>query len=240
MILDIDIGNTRIKWRLYDPISGRSSLGNCVVLEDLLSELVRLEVRPERVRVSCVGRATTLDMLDRWLQQHGLAACQRAKTTAALGGVTNGYREPGQLGVDRWLAACAAFRLARGACVVVDAGSAVTLDVVDAAGLHRGGYIVPGLRLQQAALRVGTENVVFSADTELGNVDLGACTQAAVHHGILFMLTGFMEKASRDYAASSCDLILTGGDAALLAANLAVPHRVVPDLVFQGIEIALP
>ena len=249
MILDIDMGNTRIKWRINDVDGRQWRQGACSAIADMLVDLSPLRHLLRRVRVSCVGREELLVTLDEWLHRQDLPPCERARPTATLGGVRNGYTDHRQLGVDRWLALCAAYRLVSGACVVVDAGSAVTLDVVDATGLHHGGFIVPGLRLLKASLRSGTERVAFT-EAEVGTeydktcgLGLGDSTQVAVDHGTLFMLTAMVEKAVRDHCAGvpgACTLVLTGGDAPILAGKLSIPHRVVPDLVFQGIEIALP
>src|SRR5690606_12310751 len=74
-------------------------------------------------------------------------------------GVVNGYERPEQLGADRWLAILAGFSRAKRASVIVDCGSAITLDLVSARGEHLGGYIAPGLTLMRRALLGNTEKI---------------------------------------------------------------------------------
>ena len=96
-----------------------------------------------------------------------MAACREtigrppefASSTDTAAGVRNGYSNPAQLGVDRWLAVIGAFHRHRDACCVVDAGTALTIDGVDATGQHLGGFIVPGPRLMVESLLTGTSDL---------------------------------------------------------------------------------
>lgn len=78
-----------------------------------------------------------------------------------MAGVRNGYADYQRLGMDRWLAIIGAYQLARGACLVLDLGTAITADYVNAAGEHLGGYICPGLPLMRGLLRTHTQRIRY-------------------------------------------------------------------------------
>ena len=239
-VLDLDIGNTRTKWR-------------CGALAGALPapELPALAAKPRRVRIANVGG-----------DQKALAVAVRrsydvsaefAVVTPTLGGVRCGYRQPEQLGIDRWLATVAAWRQARAATVVVGAGTAITVDFVAADGRHLGGYIAPGLALLAAALRRGTADAGIRTAAAPPGEDAPRCngapgtlpvgtpgrsTAEAVASGVATMLAGFVEAAVA--GATEADVFLTGGDAPALAAVWQRPLRQVPTLVLDGLAIALP
>lgn len=251
-ILDIDVGNTRTKWRCGD--AGGSLPAPA---------LPALATAPTRVRAATVlGNEAALASALRG--QFGVRP-EFARVRARLGGLVCGYREPAKLGVDRWLATLAAWTRVRGAVVVVCLGTAATVDYVTAAGVHLGGYIAPGLRLLREALAAGTAHV--RVPTELA----GACdgltarsagaakpsapaaglaggpgtdTRSAVRNGTLAMLAAFVNGSASafraDRAAEDATVFLTGGDAEVLAPLLATPVRHVPGLVLDGLAIALP
>ncbi|NJN52419.1 MAG: type III pantothenate kinase [Gammaproteobacteria bacterium] len=143
-ILDLDVGNTRLKWRL--------SGGDCVADAGAVSRADRAlqalpPAAPARIRIcSVAGEAFDRDIGAALLDRYGVPG-EFAAVTRALCGVRCGYDDPAALGVDRWLAVVAAWQHYGRACIVVDVGSACTLDVVGPTGDHRGGYIVPGFRL---------------------------------------------------------------------------------------------
>lgn len=238
MILDLDIGNTLAKWRYRS--SGGDLLGSGVAatVAELTAELEALAFQPGRVRASCVANPAFLDELDAWLSPLGLQS-ERLVATAACGGVTSGYREPGQLGIDRWLAVCGAWDLVKGSCVVVDAGSALTVDVIDADGQHQGGYIVPGFSLCQRSLTGKASQIEVSGLPEGAELAPGANTTEAVQRGAILMLAALVERACKE-AGDNPVLLLCGGDAPLVGGALGLKYRHEPDLVFQGMDIVAP
>ena len=239
-VLDLDIGNTRTKWR-------------CGALAGALPapELPALPAKPRRVRIANVGgdRGALAATVRR---SYGVSA-EFAVVTPTLGGVRCGYRQPEQLGIDRWLATVAAWRQTRTATVVVAAGTAITVDFVAADGRHLGGYIAPGLALLAAALRRGTADPRIHAAAAPPSQDAprrngapgalpvgtpGRTTGEAVASGVATMLVGFLEAAMS--GAADAEVFLTGGDAPALAAVWQRPLRQVPTLVLDGLAIALP
>ena len=243
MNLDIDIGNSRVKWLLREGAARVADRGVCSSIESLITLLRQRALYPNRTRVCCVGEAGMLDQLDAWLRLNQLPAAKRAESTHSAAGVTNGYQQPERLGVDRWLAICAAWNRSRVPTVVVDAGSAMTVDFIDRQGRHCGGYIVPGVAMQQRSLTANTRLVRFDAD--LAEVELvpGRSTTGAVNNGIALMLKAMIESALQDFRLSTGEapvLIVTGGDAGMLSSLLQVPHTLEPDLVLEGINLVMP
>jgi len=132
--LDIDMGNTRTKWRC-------GGEGGALPAPELPCPVVA----PERVRVASVlgNRGSIAAEIRRRFN----VEAEFAATSASLAGVRCGYREPHRLGVDRWLAVVAAWQRTHHALAVISVGTAACADFVDADGRHAGGYIAPGLRL---------------------------------------------------------------------------------------------
>lgn len=143
MLLELDCGNTLIKWRLLDRegrVRDRDMAPDLVELQRLLGGQER-EIRGCRL-VSVRSPDETqlvMDQLTSWLKLHPLLA----RSSKRLASVTNGYDDATKLGMDRWLALVAGYELCKKACVVIDLGTAVTVDFVDASGRHLGGYIAP-------------------------------------------------------------------------------------------------
>ena len=227
--LDIDMGNTRTKWRFGQSVGALPS-----------PDLPDLKVEPGRVRVATVLR--NRDVLAGTISHRFGVQPEFATTSAELAGVQCGYANPGRLGVDRWLAVVAAWRRSAGPVVVISVGTAATIDFVDANGLHEGGHIAPGLRLLRNALDRETAHVRPKGSIRPSTAP-GADTEAAVASGTFLMLLAFAEAAVKGYVArhgDGAEVFLTGGDADLLAEGLSVPVRCEPHLVLDGLEIALP
>lgn len=148
----VDIGNSRVKWA-FGTAAGFIALGEA--MQDVREELRALldaEYEPGEIRVANVAGAEAGARVVVSLQERFGIAPILARSAVSGAGVRNGYVDPSQLGVDRWLAICAAFARYRTPVCVVDAGTATTIDIVDAGGEHRGGLILPGLTLMQSAL----------------------------------------------------------------------------------------
>lgn len=141
-------------------------------------------------------------------------------------------------GIDRLLNAVAAFETAQQACVIVDAGTAVTVDFIDGKGTFHGGAIAPGARMQLAALHNCTEalpDIDFAKplDGQYGKSTSQAMLQG-VYHGIRGMVWRLVEKYAEAYGAYPM-VIVTGGDAAILFGEDELIDRVVPHLTLLGI-----
>lgn len=239
MILAVDAGNSRVKWGLHD---GRAWRRKGWALS---AEIARLggqwlpADKPKRIVVSNVAGAVLREQLER-LFFHWNVEVEWIAAQAAQCGVSNGYRDPAQLGCDRWAALVAAWRRCGRACVVVNAGTALTVDALDGNGRFCGGLIVPGLHAMQQALAANTAALTVAA----GRFDIfPTCTADAVYSGALNAMAGAVEKTVAALAArtgdTAPDCLVSGGDAGLLKARLSVPAAIVDNLVLDGlIEIS--
>ena len=235
MILDIDAGNTRIKWQVLD--------GDQVKAKgELLTESVRqgapieinVEAAVERIRLSSVAGTEVIETLQTQLIDQFNVAVDLAEVSAEAAGVTCGYKDFRQLGVDRWLALVAAYGKYARPVIVVDAGSAVTIDIVDGDGLHLGGYIVPGLGLMHRALWEGTDQIKVELKQGVNIANPGVSTDEAVDKGCVLMLVALIESMVERY---QCLTVVTGGDGMLLLEQLAVDAEYLPDLVLDGLAV---
>lgn len=153
--------------------------------------------------------------------------------------IANATDEPDRVGHDRLLGALAAWSLAAQACVVVDVGTAVTVNFVDGEGTFHGGAIAPGIGLMLDALERGTERVgrVAFAATPPDAPAFGLTTEQAVRLGVASFVRGgvrhLVERYAEHYRAYPM-VIATGGDAGLLESEGIVDHFV-PDLQLVGI-----
>lgn len=153
-----------------------------------------------------------------------------ARAEACFGAICNAYRgEPERLGVDRWLGIIGAAGDCDVLCVV-GCGTAITIDIV-AGTDHKGGYILPGLRLMQGALLSGTQKVRFDDELPYALVP-GTSTAAGVRNAAMMAIVGLVEKVAKDEAVSR--LVLTGGDAALIASLLQVSAEIDHRLLLKG------
>ena len=252
MMLIIDIGNSCIKWAQLDHEQWRHSARVDVCGRDLYTLLDKNwlshkshagMVEPERVVFSSVveekGR-----QLAAWCQTHWSCPVVEVLTTAEALGVQNAYREPERLGIDRWAAMIAAYRQHQTDICVVDCGTALTIDLVNAAGKHLGGYIVPGLNTMQKSLNQHTEaiqaNLDLHTDKNSHTVAPGTSTRQAVERGVVLAAVGLIEQAIAYYRRTNhvepvC--VLTGGDAECLTPYLSKQVRHDPYLVLQGIAL---
>jgi len=172
-----------------------------------------------------------------WVTARFGIGAEFAVATRFAAGVTCGYIVPGTLGVDRWLAVLATWRKFEAPSVIVDAGSAITVDVLAENGIHTGGYIVPGLQMMQRALYTGTNLVKVEAPA-VAELVLGTSTREAVLHGCLAMAVALIQAVRNN--SQQVKLMMTGGDAEIVANFMGGDVVVEPDLVLDGLALALP
>lgn len=247
MILELDCGNSFIKWRIISLEGGDVRAGGVVGSdEELLVHLLALTgVAITRCRLVSVRSEDETSRLTAALDKQFALDCQAVRPAQVQAGVTNGYDDFQRLGLDRWVAVLGAYQLAGEACVVIDLGTAITSDFVSVDGQHLGGFICPGLSLMRNQLRTHTRRIRYddySAERAKEALLPGRSTVEAVERGCVLMLRGFvstqLEQAS-DYWGEEYQVFLTGGDAPLVSAAFPTA-RIVPDLVFRGLAIACP
>lgn len=247
MRLLVDLGGSRIKWALSGAGDrpGPMSAGDWREhgLRALLDRHWRPLPRPEALLLASVRGAELLEPLEAWSLEHwGLWPLQVTTSAGALG-VRNAYAQPERLGVDRWMALLAAHHHVRGAVCVVDAGTAVTIDVVAADGLHLGGLIAPGMQLMREALAFRTR--ARAVDDTGCRAALARGTEDAVSAGCALAAAALVERTladTRQRLGADLACLLTGGDARALAALLGpgAHAEVLPDLVLRGLALLAP
>ena len=243
-VLQIDAGNSGIKWRSLrgDRVSER---GVAELNSEAEMHCLRAQVRSvDEVWLASVLAAESESALLGALLLDESVILRRAATRAQCAGVRNSYAEPERMGVDRWLVLLAArARCATRVCVV-DAGTALTIDWLAADGQHEGGYIIPGPGLMEQALFSGTGRVRVS-DAGAWSKAPGTDTASAVGSGITLALSGALREALhsdadlRHEAAPPDHILVTGGYGQSLMTSLPLRAEYVQDLVFEGLEIAV-
>jgi type III pantothenate kinase len=232
----LDIGNSRIKaaWRNDD--GTLQVLAPVAHAADAAAALAGMSIEtPAALWISHVlGGAAEAPLLDAALARWNLQP-RFARAQAECHGLRSGYAEPHRLGVDRWLAMLAARAENTCAAVVVDAGTALTADVIDADGQHRGGFIAAGLLTSQRGVLGATR----FATRDLGaryDGGLGRDTEACVRQGAMLSCLGAIDRAA-ELAEGPSRRIITGGDAGLFLPYLkgAWQHR--PNLVLEGLAV---
>ena len=174
VVLAIDAGNTRIKWGVHD--------GRAWTITGVLPTAESGRVGDGWASLARIDRAVACNVAGADVERNLVAACARHRISLAMAtsraeqlGVVNGYRDPAQLGADRWAALVAAWRRSTAvdlfppACVVVNAGTAVTVDALDSDGVFRGGLILPGMRLMLQALAENTAGLRVAPGESAGD-----------------------------------------------------------------------
>ena len=243
-LLALDIGNTRLKWALYDrPQPGSNSLASGAVfletIDDLAdndwrslpapSSMLGCNVAGDAVRLRVEQQLELWDLTPRWV----VPGAQQA-------GVINGYDHPSRLGADRWVAVIGArwHVLARGPArpaLVVMVGTAVTVDAIDTNGHFLGGLILPGFGLMLKALEMGTAGLRVPTGEV---VEFPTNTSDALMSGGTYAIAGAVRRQYRRLQAR-CGvepLLLMGGGAAVKLAPITdLPLEMIDTLIFDGL-----
>jgi type III pantothenate kinase len=188
---------------------------------------------PQRVWIANVAGRALGEGLGKLLEGlWGQVPCF-ARAARECCGVRSGYREPHRLGVDRWLAMIGARGLSDGPCLVVDCGSAVTMDLLDGDGQQRDSVILPGFDAMSHALIGGTRLA-----EQGGQIELAEDSRDAMARGAQLALSAAaaqMRRAWSQQLGEDVALFLTGGDRGRLDARLVGPTREVAELVLDGL-----
>lgn len=241
MNLLVDAGNTRIKWQLRDGGALLRAGSGSLEANDLFQGVTpgQWEV-VSSVSVSTVRSESARQSLESVISGYTSAPVRFFWARASHGQLVCAYSDPATMGADRWHAMVGAWDLIRGACAVVDAGSAITIDWIDHRGYHLGGYILPGRNMMTGSLRQGTARVLFEGQEARGTTP-GRSTAECVLHGVNWMIEALAFQLGRDL---EIPVLITGGDGALIKEALdnsdgcRIPRAELrPDLVLDGLAL---
>lgn len=236
LLLIVDSGNTHVRWGLHDG-SNWLKQGTAAQTEKSLLEREWQDLRePARILVSHVAgtdaKADLSELFSRWRIEP-----QWVTAVAYQCGVRNYYADPAQLGSDRWAALVAAWELQRQGCLVVDAGTAMTVDALSDTGEFLGGIITPGIGMMQSLL---VEHTASLKPEEGKFCDYPDSTADAIFSGAVHALAGAVERMAALLATTlghAPDCILCGGAAQQLQSQLNLNVRVMDDLVLEGLVL---
>ncbi len=226
----VDVGNTSVKWRFSGTDHVRRIVGN----ERTIVEELGFAIQAAKfIAFSSVRGESFDEAFSSLLTGHEMRKVIRATVSASHGMLVNSYADFESLGVDRWLAMIAATNSSQGPIIVVDAGTALTIDIIDAFGRHTGGFILPGVLMSQNMLQVCTEKIRFE-DSGTPSIAPGTSTKDCVNAGGWLGALASIEAICRSYAANK--VFLTGGQGAQLL-SLGLNAEYCEDLVLRGLEL---
>jgi len=236
----IDVGNSRLKWVFCD--AGNWQTGSGAVsgngLAEVLSNISKNSPAPEKVIIASVADEARANQINKWVATNWSLSPVWLSAQKQQLGVSNCYQKPETLGADRWAAIIAAHSLSSRHVVLIDCGTAVTIDILLDNGEFDGGIIFPGLSMMRRSLITGTSNI---QSDEGDDSCIPACsTEDAVTAGTLQGWVGAILHVLDHYGKSLADekeVIVTGGDAYRLMPYLPADTRLEPDLVLKGLSL---
>lgn len=242
MIVEIDAGNTRIKWRVLSEQSVQSrGIVNNQDIELCLKALNQISML-SKIRIASVADENIVKRIAEYCSQRNCTFIE-AKTEKNTAGVTCGYSDPSTMGVDRWLATVAAYNRFRSPCVIIDAGTTVTIDIINDEGEHLGGYILPGLEMARKAILAGTSNLKLNISDykHSKNLSPGKSTEQCIIRGEFLMLKSLIESNFEGLMdRKKVAVIVTGGNSQNLVTILDESVYFEPDLVLDGLKFSAP
>ena len=247
-LLALDVGNTRLKWALYDaPRVGGQPLAQGAQFLENIEALAEGDwsalPAPSHVLGCIVAGDAVKRRVEEQLEQWDVTP-QWVVSSSAEAGLTNGYDHPARLGSDRWVAMIGARQrlMQQGRprpCIVVMVGTAVTVEALDISGRFLGGIILPGHGIMLRALESGTAGL----HVPTGEVrDFPTNTSDALTSGGTFAISGAVQRMVenlRSHCGEDPVVYMTGGAGWKMAPSMSTPCELVDSLIFDGLlEIA--
>tara|TARA_Y100001935_G_scaffold255633_1_gene270259 strand:+ start:2958 stop:3677 length:720 start_codon:yes stop_codon:yes gene_type:complete len=226
----IDQGNSFIKFGISTD-DGFVYVSKVKTIEELFEKKME---KPEIVWISSVSEKKQFFKLKDSIDMHWGSAINNVTISQYKKYLPTQYNEE-QLGIDRWLAMLACKKkFMKNDCMVIDAGTAITIDLLNKDGSHVGGFILPGLHLSKKAILDGTAIKVSQNEKEL-KIDLGLNTIDAIGNGSLMAVISLIEKISNRYG-KNLSIALGGGDCDILSESLSIPNTIIRDIVLEGLH----
>ena len=236
MRLLVDIGNTRTKYTYEQQgvLSEVQSEHNEAISEEWLANITQ---SVKKIIVASVSEAYLVDVFVKFAEQHSIELLN-VKSESERFGVTSSYQQPTTLGIDRWLTLLAANILYKNKNIlIIDAGTATTVDLLDNNGRHLGGWILPGIDIIFNSLLLNTSQVLATQEHQ-SNVSFGRNTSDGVNNACWAATLGFIKQGIKqaNKQVSLDEVLITGGNAEKLGALLTTKHHIINELVFLGMQ----
>ena len=242
MIALVDIGNTRTKFCFYDHkvFDHKRRTSVQVVANNVFNQKwFELNfVGVTKVVVANVSSTSLTEELQIWCQGQKIS-CKTVISEQKNHGVTSAYGKPEQLGVDRWLALIASAALyPHKNILIVDAGTATTIDLLSSSGQHVGGWILAGIDTLFTSVLENTSKVHASLSSE-ASLTFGTNTSENVNNACWAATLGAINLAISQAKYQSIiidEILITGGNGQAIAILLSEKATVIDDLVFYGLQ----
>lgn len=248
MKLVIDAGNSRIKWATSDKeifeFGGAHTYKNREFVE-LANEVWGNLEKPSGVYIANVAGLGLAQQLTLWVEKHWQCPIVFIKPLLSGYGINNQYATPFELGADRWADAIAAWKKCQHAVAIFDAGTSITLDIIDAQGNLLGGTISPGINMMIDSLLKGAVGLRETLDLNYNTMrgaDLvlsGRDTKENILSGCLLPAIAFMEMSAiklQEKFNEPFKCFVTGGDSEILMPHLSDLFEHHPFLVLEGVS----
>ncbi|GAA5132823.1 type III pantothenate kinase [Thalassotalea piscium] len=236
MLVLLDVGNTRSK---YVCITNKNRSTVNYIENNQLNEawLSQTFEHADRIFLANVNNEQFTEVIKGWAKRKAITFKQ-LQTQQQQFELQCAYQAPSKLGIDRWLVMLAASQLfPKKACLVIDAGTATTIDAISPLSQHLGGWILPGIDMLYHSLINNTQKIIADKSVQ-PSLALGKNTSECVNNGAWAATVGAIELQFQQLKTQfdEIEIVITGGNGCKLSSQLAYPHHIFDDLVFIGMQ----
>ena len=241
MKLLIDIGNTTTSIGLWNnnKLSKVSNIQNNKFLNEV-KKYIKTNIT--NVIFTSVISAKDNKLINTRLKKLFKCEVKQLKSTSSFLGVTNGYKQPSKLGDDRWVSIVASYITYKSPLIIVDCGTAVSIDIINNEGIHSGGYILAGIdgykRCFENAYHL--KNTKLKETTKLNKNSLPIATDDGITQGYLKMIISLIESIHDELNKNkqlSPRLLISGGYGKIISDNLSIKNNYEPNLVLRCLGV---
>lgn len=243
MRLLIDIGNTRLKYVFEHKSTSEDLQGDLSRVYYLTDKQLNDDYFDQHfslvteIIVASVNSADKVMLIEHWANKNQISFLQVHSENKAHG-VKSSYQQPSTLGIDRWLTMVGAANLyPLQDILIIDAGTALTIDILTKSGQHGGGWIMPGRQTMFNSLLQATEKV-HATPLAITDFRFGENTSECVHYGANAMVVGAIKEAINlaSKKANIDHIVMLGGDSEKIIGMLDEKCILICDLIFRGLQ----
>jgi len=241
MKLLIDIGNTTTSIGLWNKnkLSKLSNFQNKKFLNEV-KKYIKYDI--SNIVFTSVISAKDNKLINSYLKKIFKCKVKQLKSSSSFLGVTNGYKQSSKLGDDRWVTIVASYIVHKSPLIIVDCGTAVSIDIVNNKGVHSGGYILAGIDNYKRSFENAyhLKNTKLNETTKLKKKSLPKKTDDGITQGYLKMIVSLIESIHNEFnknKKSSTRLLISGGYGKIISNNLSIKNSYEPDLVLRCLGV---